>query len=155
MLLQPLRWFLWFLGRIVFSFRYRSRVIGLGEVLKLSGPYLIMPNHPAYADPPNVLLRLWPAFQMRPLLLETNFQNPLLGPFGWLLRAIKVPDLDRASADARQRAEQAVATVAESLKSGQNVVLWPSGRLSRDGKEHLGGARSAADILAAVPDVTV
>jgi long-chain-fatty-acid--[acyl-carrier-protein] ligase len=114
-----------------------------------------MPNHPAYADPPNVLLRLWPKFQMRPLLLETNFQNPLLGPFGWLLRAIKVPDLDRASADARQRAEQAVATVAESLKSKHNVILWPSGRLSRDGKEHLGGARSAADILAAVPEVTV
>ncbi len=155
MLLQPLRWFFWFLGRVIFSFRYRTRVVGLEKVKEYPGPYLILPNHPAYADPPNVMLRLWPTFRMRPLLLETNFQNPLLGPLGWLMRAIGVPDLDKASADARERATLAVETVAQSLKTGENVILWPSGRLSRDGKEHLGGARSASDILAAVPEATV
>ena len=36
---------------------------------------------------------------MRPLLLETNFKNPLLAPFGWLLRAINMPDIIRASAE--------------------------------------------------------
>jgi long-chain-fatty-acid--[acyl-carrier-protein] ligase len=155
MLLQPLRWFLWFLGRVIFSFRYRGKVLGWETIRDQPGPFLILPNHPAYADPPNVLLRLWPYFRMRPLLLETNFQNPVLGPFGWLLRAIRMPDLDRASADARNRAQLAVETVANALKAGQNVILWPSGRLSRDGMEHLGGARSASDILAAVPEVTV
>jgi hypothetical protein len=41
------------------------------------------------------------------MLLETNFQNPFLAPFGWLLNAITVPDLDPASAEARRRAEGA------------------------------------------------
>ena len=36
--------------------------------------------------------------QMRPLLLETNFQNPVLAPFAWLLNAIRMPDLEKASA---------------------------------------------------------
>ena len=53
-------------------------------MLKHPGPYLILPNHPAYADPPNLLARLLPYFQMRPVFLETNFQNPVMAPFAWI-----------------------------------------------------------------------
>ena len=133
----------------------RVKVVGKPEVFKKPGPYLIMPNHPAFSDPPNLLVHLWPAFKMRPLLLETNFNNPVLAPFGWLLRSINMPDISRASAEDRRKAESAVGEVIAALKRGENVILWPSGRLSRDGSERLGGARSAADILAAVPNVTV
>ncbi|HJZ58187.1 MAG TPA: phosphopantetheine-binding protein, partial [Gemmataceae bacterium] len=154
-MLWPIRWVIWAILRVLLSLRYRVKVVGLDEVRKRPGPYLILPNHPAYADPPNLLVHLWPAFQMRPMLLETNFRNPLLAPFSWLLRAIKVPDVTAASAEARQRAEAAVAAAIDALKAGENVILWPSGRLQRDGLEHVGGARSVADILAAVPNVTV
>ena len=92
---------------------------------------------------------------MRPLLLESNFRNPLLRPFKWFLRAIDMPDIVRASAEDRRRAEKAVGEVIAALRAGENVILWPSGRLSRDGSEKLGGARTAADVLAAVPGVTV
>ena len=61
----------------------------------------------------------------------------------------------RASVTDRARAEAAVAETIAALKAGENVVLWPSGRLTRDGSERLGGARTAADVLAAVPEVTV
>ena len=77
MLLQPLRWFLWFLGRVVFSFRYHGRVVGWEKVKQHPGPYLILPNHPAYADPPNVLLRLWPFFKMRPMLLDPERRDEI------------------------------------------------------------------------------
>jgi long-chain-fatty-acid--[acyl-carrier-protein] ligase len=140
---------------VLFALRYKIRVIGKAEVFAKPGPYLIMPNHPAFTDPPNLTLHLWPTFLMRPLLLESNFNNPVLAPFGWLLRAIKMPDIVRASAADRARAEAAVGEVIASLKAGENVILWPSGRLSRDGSERLGGARTAADVLAAVPNVTV
>jgi long-chain-fatty-acid--[acyl-carrier-protein] ligase len=149
------RWVVWAALRVVLAQRYRLAVQGLPEVLKKPGPYLILPNHPAYADPPNLLARLWPYFQMRPLFLETNFKNPVLAPFAWLLRGIKVPDTEKASAEARQRAEAAAQTVVEALKTGENVIVWPSGRLTRDGREHLGGARTVADVLAAIPDATV
>jgi long-chain-fatty-acid--[acyl-carrier-protein] ligase len=154
-MLWPIRWAMWAFLRVLLSLRYKIQVVGKPEVFKKPGPYLILPNHPALADPPNLIVHLWPAFLMRPLLLESNFRNPILGPFGWLLRAIKVPDIVRASAEDRAKAEAAVADVIASLKAGENVILWPSGRLSRDGAERLGGARTAADVLAAVPNVTV
>jgi long-chain-fatty-acid--[acyl-carrier-protein] ligase len=145
----------WFFSRLVMACRYSFRVIGMEEVKKHPGPYLVLPNHPAYCDPPNLIVHLLPAFIFRPLLLETNFKNPLLAPFGWLLRAIKVPDVSEASADARERAKKAVENVIAALKDGDNVVLWPSGHLMRIGTEKIGGARAVSDILAAVPNVTV
>ncbi|MDB5308910.1 MAG: hypothetical protein JWO38_3112 [Gemmataceae bacterium] len=154
-MLGPVRWVVWAIIRVILSLRYQLTVTGKDDVFKHPGPYLILPNHPAYADPPNLLARLWPAFRMRPMFLETNFQNPVLAPFAWLLRGIRVPDTDRASAEVRLRAEAAVGAVVDALKAGENVIIWPSGRLERDGVERLGGARTVADVLAAVPDVTV
>ena len=154
-MLWPIRWVMWAFLRVLLSLRYQVRVVGKGEVFKKPGPYLIMPNHPAFVDPPNLIVHLWPTFLMRPMLLESNFRNPALAPFAWLLRAIKVPDIVRASAEDRVRAEAAVAEIISALKAGENVILWPSGKLSRDGSERLGGARTAADVLAALPNVTV
>jgi long-chain-fatty-acid--[acyl-carrier-protein] ligase len=154
-MLWPIRWIVWAIMRVLLASRYWVKVVGKPDVFKKPGPYLILPNHPAYADPPNVLVHLWPSFKMRPLLLETNFKNPVLAPFGWLLRSFNMPDISRASAEDRQRAEAAVGAVIAALKRGEDVILWPSGRLSRDGSERLGGARAAADIIAAVPDATV
>ena len=61
--------------RVLLALRYKVAVVGAEGVFKRPGPYLIMPNHPAYCEPPNLLVRLWPIFKMRPLFLETNFQN--------------------------------------------------------------------------------
>ena len=154
-MLGPIRWAAWAVLRVVLSLRYKVTVVGTDAVLKRPGPYLIMPNHPAFADPPNLLVRLWSVFQMRPLLLETNFKSPLFAPLAWLLRGIRMPDIVKASAEDKRRAEAAVGEVIAALRAGENVILWPSGRLSRDGAEHLGGARTAADVLAAVPNCTV
>jgi len=154
-LMQPVRWVMWAVFRFLFSLRYKVKLHGKSEVLTKPGPYLILPNHPAFVDPLLVLVKLWPSFQMRPLLLETNFNNPVMAPIGYGLRAIRMPEISRASAAERQRAEQAVGEIVSALKRGENIILWPSGRLSRDGAERLGGARTAADVLAAVPNVTV
>jgi long-chain-fatty-acid--[acyl-carrier-protein] ligase len=144
-----------YIAQFLLGLRYRAQVVGTAEVLKHPGPYLILPSHPAYSDPPNVIANLWRTFQMRPMLLETNFRSPLLAPLAWLLRAIKVPETEKASAEARQRAEGAVQEVIAALKAGDNVVLWPSGTLSRDGKDYLYAARTASDVLKAVPYTTL
>jgi long-chain-fatty-acid--[acyl-carrier-protein] ligase len=154
-MLWPIRWAAWLVLRTLLSLRYRLRVVGADAARARPGPYLIMPNHPAFTDPPNLLVRLWPLFRMRPLLLETNFRSPLFAPLAWLLRGIKMPDIVKASAEDKRRAEAAVGAVIAALRGGENVILWPSGRLSRDGAERLGGARTAADVLAAVPNCTV
>ena len=150
-----LRWLVWAFFRVLLALRYRVRFVGAEAVFRHPGPYLILPNHPAYCDPPNLIVRMFPWFKARPMALETNFQNPILGFIAWLINPIRVPDTDRNSADARDRAQAAVSSVIDALKKGENVILWPSGRLMRDGSERLGGARTVADVLAAVPNVTV
>jgi len=145
---------LW-IGQFILWLRYSVRVQGREAVQQQPGPYLFLPNHPAFCDPPNVMIHIWARFRVRPMILETNFQNPVLAPIGWLTNAIKIPDLERASTEARQRAEEALAEAVKALRAGENVLLWPSGRLMRDGRERMGGARAVSDLLAAVPQTTV
>src|SRR5947209_19825169 len=98
-MLWPVRWAVWAFCRILLALRYRVTIRGRADILGRPGPYLLLPNHPAFADPPNVLVRLWPTFKMRPMLLETNFESPLLAPFAWLSRGIRAPDTERTSAE--------------------------------------------------------
>ncbi|MBA2224829.1 MAG: AMP-binding protein [Thermogemmata sp.] len=154
-LLRMLQWAVWLVLRLLLACRYRVRLVGLDEVLRKPGPYLILPNHPAYADPPNLIAHLWPAFRMRPVLLDSIFRHPLLAPFRWIFRGISIPDFQRPTPADRERIEAAKAEIIASLQRGESVILWPSGRLSRDGREWIGGARLAAEVLAAVPQVTV
>jgi long-chain-fatty-acid--[acyl-carrier-protein] ligase len=148
-----LRAIFWFIARTILGLRYRVTVKGLEEITKLQGPLLVMPNHPAFVDPPIVLSSLT-ALRLRPLLFEGNFKGPLavLMP---LLNAIRVPDMATASAEARQRVEQAIDNVKEALRTGSNVILWPAGALQRAGEEKLGAARTAVDVINAVPECKV
>ena len=155
MLLQPFRWLLWFFGWLVVGLRYRVTHKGVAEALKKPGPYLVMPNHPGFCDPMNVLIHFWPHFKFRPVVNELNFQNPVLGPVGWLIRTINLPDMEHASADSVKRAQAGLEIIKQALLNGENVILWPSGRLMRDGVEYLGGARAVTDLLAACPQLTV
>ncbi|HZY85256.1 MAG TPA: AMP-binding protein [Gemmataceae bacterium] len=154
-MLQPGRFVLWALTRALLWMRYRLRVSGLEQVRGLPGPTLVLPNHPGLIDPVLVLTALWRELRPRPMMYEGNFQNPVLYPLMKILDAVRVPDLEQASVQARARAEEAVATVVEGLKKGETHVMWPSGRLQRDGVERLGGARAVADILQAVPEANV
>jgi long-chain-fatty-acid--[acyl-carrier-protein] ligase len=153
-MLLLLRYALWGLTRFLLSLRYRLRVHGLDQVRKLPGPLLILPNHPALTDPLLVLAGTWPALKPRPMLYEGNFRG-LLYPMMKLLNAVRVPDLEQASMNARDRARQAVSGVIDGLRRGENHILWPSGHLQRDGTEQLGGARTLADVLQEVPEAQV
>ncbi len=153
-MLWLLRYALWGVTRLVLSLRYRLRVHGLDKVRQIQGSLLILPNHPGLNDPLLVLAGIWPALKPRPMLYEGNFRG-LLYPVMGLLNAVRVPSLEQASMNARDRARQAVAGVIEGLHKGENHILWPSGNLQTDGTERLGGARTLADVLQEAPGATV
>src|SRR5262249_56175197 len=94
-------------------------VPGRDRVRGLKGPTLVLPNHPGLIDPVLVLTALWRPLRPRPMMYEGNFQNPVLYPLMKILDAVRVPDLEQASVQARARAEEAVATVVERLKNGE------------------------------------
>jgi long-chain-fatty-acid--[acyl-carrier-protein] ligase len=154
-MLRALRFVVWVLGRLVLSLRYRARIHGQSELRGLTRGALILPNHPAYTDPALVLTALWPQFHPRPMFFEGNFNNPAFRLLMKLLGALAVPDLNRPSAQARARAQQALEGAIEGLRRGDNIVIWPAGRIQRSSLEVLGPARAVADILEAVPDAEV
>jgi long-chain-fatty-acid--[acyl-carrier-protein] ligase len=154
-MLRVLRYLLCKFAQGTLSLRYRIRVHGLENVRNLEGPLLILPNHPAYIDPAIVLSTLYPVLHPRPLLYEGNFQNPVLYPVMLLLDALRVPDLEQASEAARQRTEEAIAGIKDSLRRGENVILWPSGRVQRTPIERLGASRTVSEVLRDVPQAKV
>jgi long-chain-fatty-acid--[acyl-carrier-protein] ligase len=155
-MLRAIRLTLWLIVRSVLSLRYRVRLHGTDQLREIKGPLLILPNHPGFVDPMLMLALLGPRLSPRPMLAESNFQSPIMRLLMKLLNALRVPDLDQASSEARDRAQQAVADTIAALRQGDNVILWPSGRLQRNGMgEILGGARATSDILQAVPEAAV
>lgn len=150
-----LRYVIWALSRLLLSLRYRLRIHGRDELRDRRRPTLVLPNHPGYIDPPLIFAALWPTLKMRPMVYEDNFKNPFLWPLAKILNAVPVPDLEKASVEARARTEKAVANIVEGLKRGENHILWPAGRLERNGTEVLGGVRALTDILKAVPEANI
>jgi long-chain-fatty-acid--[acyl-carrier-protein] ligase len=154
-MMNSIRWVVWSLLYLILGMRYRVKKIGWEKVDPHKGPFLILPNHIAYSDPAIVTAYFWPGFQVRPVGLETNFNNPILKHFINLMRPVRIPAMESASKEARDRAVGAIQQIVDVLKAKENVLLWPSGRLTHDGLEKLGAARTAADVLAACPEVTV
>lgn len=154
-MLWLLRWYLWLKFRFLLWLRYSIRVQGWEELQKLRQPILILPNHPGLIDPPILITTLWPRLRPRPVVYDSNFQNPFMALVGYLLNALRVPDMEQASAKARDQAQAVVQAVIGGLKAGHNHIIWPSGRIQRNGVEVLGGARALADILQAVPEADI
>jgi long-chain-fatty-acid--[acyl-carrier-protein] ligase len=145
----------WFLMRLIMAARYRLRVHGKEQLKNLKGPTLILPNHPGYIDPFVLFATLWPALRMRPLVYAGTFRGPTGRFLVHLVNALEVSDLEVASVQARAEAEKAIGEIAAGLRRGENYILWPAGHVQRDGSEHIGPARSAADILHQVPEANV
>lgn len=148
------RWLFWALSKPFFGVRYKVVHRGFDEIKGLKKT-LILPNHPAYMDPPLVIQAMWPVLKPRPMLSASALSHPLIAWIPFALDAVKVPDLHEASTQARQQAEAAIDGLVESLHNGDNVILWPSGHLSSTGKENLASSRSLTHILQRVPDANI
>ncbi|MEO0478679.1 MAG: AMP-binding protein [Planctomycetota bacterium] len=146
--------------RLLLLLRYRTRITGLAELNDRRG-ILFVASHPALIDPVIVLSHLWPQFQPRPMLFESWFHSRWISWLPGLMKALPIPDsgeLDRspqAQTELKNRSEQAVRTISAGLGSGENFILWPSGRIRRGRHEVLGGSRSTSDILREQPDLKI
>lgn len=142
--------------RWTLSLRYRVRVEGLEKVRSVNDakPILFLPNHPALMDPPLLYSCLW-SFHPRPLADENQANRPLVRWLATLLRPILVPDIRKKGRQARGAVLEAMQQCAEALNAGDNMLIYPAGGLSRDGREYLGGNRAVHFILERVPQCRV
>lgn len=137
------------------SLRYKISVTGLDSITASQG-VLIIPNHPAEIDPVIVSACLWEILKPRPVVIESMYSHRFLKPIMKGVKAIPMADMDfEAGPFKRRRVERTITEIIDLLQEGQNILMYPSGRLSVTGAEKLGGASGFSTILKAHPRVNL
>src|SRR5271154_457596 len=147
--------FMRFVGRPLTRLRYRVEIDGLDLLRDLRGPALVLPNHPGHIDPVLVMTQLGAEIPLRPLVVSFMYRPFYLLPLMKFINALEVPDLVQHSHSAREQVEPLINTVVGGLDRGENFLIYPSGKLERNGLEQVGSTRAVPDILAQRPGTTV
>lgn len=134
--------------RWLMHLHYDIRTEG-GDLLRDNKVHLVLPNHPAYVEPP-MLCAEFAEVVIRPMADEAFFRKRISG---WALRlasAIVVPDLPATSADNREqsaaKARQLTTTALQALARGENLLIYPSGHIRFKPIEQIGNRRLAYEV---------
>lgn len=113
---------------------FRLRVEGQANVPR-SGPVLLVANHASYLDPPLVGITAgrWVAFLAQAGLAK-------LAPLRWWLAQMGVTLIDRSAPS-----KEALRMIADCLKAGEAVGVFPEGTRSSDGS--VGAFRNGVEFL--------
>ncbi len=145
----------WSLVRVLSRRRYRVRVVGAEKLRQLSGPTLIMPSHPGYIDPPLVMGHIGGRGGIRPIVTARMYRAPVLFPMMWLAGALEAPDLSEQSRGAREKTLSMIDTIVAGIERGESFLIYPSGRTQRQGREVIGAARAASELLRRCPQANI
>ncbi len=136
--------------------RYRIRTTGLKEVARKGrSKILFLPNHPALIDPVAVLSLLYPGFRPRSLADEYQINRPLISFFSRKMGVLPLPNLERQGLEGMERTRTVLQEAIAGLARGENLLLYPSGRIKRQKEEKIGAASAVKTILTAVPDARI
>ncbi len=143
---------------LLLRLRYRLIVTGLKELQQRTGdnrPILFLPNHQALIDPVITMSLLYSRFAPRPLVDEKQSNHPLAKYFMELVNAIYIPDLNMSGRDAKEQVFTGIEEIVASLKRGQNVLMYPAGRISRGQLEVIGANSGAVSVTHGVPEARI
>lgn len=152
--------FLYWIIRLLFSLRYRLKVVGLDKLnpktLNKKGGVLFLPNHPAVlVDPVMVALACWWKYPIRPMVVEYMYYTPIVG---WVLRAVNalpVPDFTASNSLKRKKIDQVLQHVIDGLNEKENFLVYPAGKTKSTGLESIGGASGVNKIINETPDANI
>lgn len=143
-------------GRGILALRYRVHVDGLAPVGERgTHGILFLPNHPALIDPVIVIAYLHGKCGVRPVAIEDQVEQPVVRSLAKLLGVIRVPVLSSIDEGNVKAVQRSIELCVEKLRQGENVLLYPAGRLMRHRLETLGGVSAAHHIISELPDVRV
>ena len=144
------------LGRCILALRYRVLVQGDATVRRRGTEgILFLPNHPALIDPVILITYLYRRFGVRPVAVEDQIKAPLVRAFATLFGVVPIPTLSEVDEQSAKAVQQSIDRCIEALRRGDNVLLYPAGRLMHRRCETLGGASGAYRIISEVPNVRV
>jgi long-chain-fatty-acid--[acyl-carrier-protein] ligase len=141
--------------RVVLYRRYRVVLRGFDALGRARG-MLVLANHPAEIDPVVLVCSTWRHLRLRALVLEEFYHMPLAHAVLWTDSALPIPDLEvTRTAESVRLLKQRLGETVDALHAGDNVLLYPSGRLYRAPREVVGNASGTHLILKRHPDVPV
>ncbi len=147
--------FLNILVKALLWLRYRVTVKGLEKITVDGRPILFLPNHPALIDPVIMMTRLFPRFHPRPLADEVQVDRMFVRRLAGLMRTIVIPDLSTGGLEKRGQVQAGIDQVVRALNQGDNVLLYPAGRLMQGAREDLGANSAVHRIVTAVPEARI
>lgn len=139
--------------RTVLALRYKVEVKGLEKIESGQGRggILFLANHPALIDPVILLSILYGDFCPRPLADHDQTDRFYLRPLMKLIRAIRIPHPGVTGRTSRDAVRAGIAAVAKALRQGDNILLYPAGRLYRSCREEIGANSAVATVLSENP----
>lgn len=143
------------IARRLLALRYNITVKGLEQIDHQRG-VLVLPNHPGEMDPVICVSQLWNELHPHPVAVEDFYYMPGLHGLLSLFGTIPMPNMEgRLGVYKKRRVQQALDDVAEHLREGRSVLIYPAGRMMRDQVEDLRGASAVYDILQRYPEVPI
>jgi long-chain-fatty-acid--[acyl-carrier-protein] ligase len=144
------------LGQMLLRLRYRIRVTGIGPVAARGRRgILFLPNHPALIDPVIMMSVLHPRFAVRALSDQDQIDRLFIRWLAAQFHTIPVPDMLKHGPASRAAVTRAMDECIAALRRGENVLLYPAGRIYRRRLEDLRGNSAVEIVLQALPDVRV
>ncbi len=142
--------------RILIRLRYRVRIKGLSAIREGgSSGILFLPNHPALIEPIILAAHLYPSFKVRALADESQVNRFLIGTLARRINALTIPDLGVMGAQSAAQVRATIEQCTDALRQGDNLVLYPAGRIYRQNSEQIGANSAVERILKAHPDVRI
>ncbi len=146
----------WF-NKAIVRLRYKVDYKGLDEINQKDDgrPILFVSNHPSLSDPMALMSILWGKFKPRSLVRDLQVERPFIGMIVRDFEPIAVPDTRNGIKDKANLLKQAVNISVEEIKKGRDILIWPAGRLSRDGYDYFEERSGLYTIVSARSDVRV
>jgi len=149
------RFLVWLAGKIL-AMRYRIKIAGMDEILKKGRTgILFLPNHPGLIDPIILMAHLYNKFGIRVLADRHQVDRFFIRNMVSLMNIIPIDDVEKTGVLAVDDIRNKVNICADVLKSGENLLVYPAGRIYRSFMEDLRGNSGAYTLIREVPQTRV
>jgi len=142
-----------YFGRAFMHLHYDVKMEGREKLdLPEGDNMLVFPMHRAVLDPLMLFAELYDK-KLQPLVDEGYFKFPFFGHVLGLFDAVEVPDL-RLSRRGIEQVRRLDGIVTDALKNGDNILFYPSGHITTDGRETIGTRHLAHSVCGNLPERT-
>ncbi|MFH1970121.1 MAG: AMP-binding protein [Verrucomicrobiota bacterium] len=144
------------LARGLLRLRYRIQADGMDRIVAQGrGGILFLPNHPALIDPFIVWSELSRHFRVGALADKDQMNWPFLRWAAPRAGIRTIPDPLKYGEACQADVERVLTDCVAGLQRGENLLLYPAGRIYRKGWEDLGGNSAVEYILRQIPELRV